>query len=57
MHHGYIPEQTNKAKDAELKRRNEKLAPRGSIIDEAEGVKLERSFKWKDIINLVNEDE
>ena len=53
---GYTPEQVSRAKEKELKRRNERLDPLGSFVEEGSSYKLERSFKWRDFVKVVNED-
>ena len=55
-HAGFSAEQRRKVRDRETERRNEKLAPLGSITEDADGVRLERSFRWKDLA-LITENE
>ena len=54
---GYTAEQVAKAKEKETERRNTKLAPLGSIIDDADGVRMERNFTWKDLARVTEQDE
>ena len=51
---GYGAEAKKKALEKELDRRNEKLAPLGVITHEEKTTELKRSFKWKDVANIVN---
>ena len=53
---GYKPEQVTRARDKELERRNEKLAPLGSIVKEGSAYKLKRSFLWRDYVRVTNND-
>ena len=54
---GYKAEQIAKAKEKETERRNTKLAPLGSIIDDADGVRVERNFNWKDVARITEQDD
>ena len=51
---GYSTEQMRKARDKELERRNEKLAPLGSLVEDGSEYKLERSFLWRDFVKVMN---
>ena len=50
---GYKPEQTNKAIEKEIERRNTKFCPLGTFSAEGERT---MNFKWKDLRNLALED-
>ena len=52
---GFVPQQKEKAKEKEKERRNDTLSPLGSVIENREGVRLERTFTWKDVIQLVDD--
>ena len=53
---GYAPEALRKAIDKETERRNEKLSPLGRITHAQGQTELEKSFKWKDLVRIINVD-
>ena len=54
---GYKAEQIAKAKEKETERRNVKLAPLGIVIDDADGVRIERNFTWRALARITEQDE
>ena len=50
---GYKPEQTQKALDKELEKRNKKLDPLGELKLEEGDYVIEMAFKWKDLRDIA----
>ena len=54
---GYSPQSYDKAKDAELKRRNNKLKPLAEIDFNEGKMEMIMAFKWKDAANIINNED
>ena len=54
---GYSPQSYDKAKEEELKRRNNKLKPLAEIDFDESKMELKMAFKWKDAANIINNDD
>ena len=54
---GYTSNQIERAKEKETSRRNDKLSPFGEIIADKDGVRIERSFLWRDLAKITEEED